>query len=213
MRLAGPEHFSVRRRPAGFTLMETLVVLAICVGLVGLVSGIYRAVARSAVSLRAGAPEWAFQREFRERLLHLFAVTPVSVRPLDGESSELYVLSWVSRAGGNSGKPVIARYRYDQSERVLYYQEQPLPGWWQGAAQGFVPGRLHSEVGEASARKVLTGVDAFSFEYLPRATAERQSDRWLPAWRQDEAPNLVQLRFSRAGRNYTLWFETRVTDG
>ena len=52
----------------GFTLIETLVVTAICAGLVGLMTVLYRAVGTSAQALRAGQQEWLVQRQLRAQL-------------------------------------------------------------------------------------------------------------------------------------------------
>jgi hypothetical protein len=155
--------------------------------------------------------EWALQRQLRDQLLHLFVVAPIAARPVEGGAAELSVFSWQSRAAGTSGKPVLAWYRYDERARVLYYQEQILPPWWPNAT--FDPSRLQYQAPEAAPRPMLTGVEALSFRFLPADATEVRSAQWREAWSQDGAPRLVELHFSRAGRNYTLWFETRSADG
>lgn len=198
-------------RLRGFTLIEILVVLAICVGLVALMAGLYRAVGRSALALRSGGQEWAMQRHLRDQLSHLFVVPRIAGRSLEGGAAELTVYSWQSRSAGTSGMPVLAQYRYDESTRALYYQEQALPAWWPNA--DFDPSRLRYQAREVTPRKLLSGVEELSFRFLPADATEMHAGLWRNAWSQDGVPRLVELHFSRAGRGYTLWFETRSTDG
>jgi len=198
-------------RPGGFTLMEILIVLAICVGLVALVTGVYRSVGRSALSLRSGGHEWSVQHQLRSQLLHVFVAPPIAGRQLEGQASELTVFSWHSRGAGSNGKPVLARYHYDGTKRVLYYQEQALPAWWPTAT--FDLSLLRYQTLQSAPSQLLNGVEDLSFRFLPGDATDIGEAQWRSAWRQDGAPRLVELHFSRAGRSYTLWFETRSADG
>ena len=199
-------------RAGGFTLVEILIVMVICIGLVALVTGLYRSVAQSALALRSGGHEWSAQRQMRDQLLHLFVVSQITGRSVEGAATELTVFSWQSRASGTSGKPVLAHYRYDEPNRVLYYQEQVLPAWWEGAAFDLSP--LKYEALQSKPSQLLTGVEDLSFRFLPADATDIKSQQWRPTWTQEsKVPRLVELRFSRAGRSYTLWFETRSADG
>lgn len=201
-----------RLRYKGFTLIEIMVVLVISVGLVALMAGLYRAVGQSALALRSGQQEWLLQRQLRDQLPRLFGVTPSPLPPIYGRSTELYLTSWQSRAASGEGKPVIAYYRYDERERALYYYEQPLPPWWADAASMYNPDRLRSELRNSEPYKLVTGIDTLEMFYLPTDAPDTRPERWLHEWKQERPPILIQVRFSKAGRNYSIWFETRVID-
>lgn len=199
-------------RHQGFTLIEILVVLAISVGLVALMAGLYRTVAQSALALRSGQQEWLLQRQLREQLPRLFSVHDSPLHSINGRSTELYLASWQSRATFNEGKPVIAYYRYDETDRTLYYHEQPLPPWWANAASMYNPERLQSDLRNSAPYKLATGIAELEILYLPIDAADTRPERWLHEWMHEQPPKLIQLRFNKAGKNYSIWFETRVTD-
>jgi len=195
-------------RHQGFTLIEIMVVLAISVGLVALMAGLYRTVGQSALALRSGQQEWLLQRQLREQLPRLFGVSHSPLHAINGRSTELYLASWQSRATFNEGKPVIAYYRFDERERALYYYEQPLPPWWANAASMYNPEQLQSDLRNSEPYKLVTGIAELELLYLPNDAADTQPERWLHEWKQEQPPKLIQLRFNKAGKNYSIWFET-----
>ena len=199
-------------RQQGFTLIETMVVLAISVGLVALMSGLYRAVGQSALALRSGQQEWMLQRQLREQLPHLFNIEKTPLHPIDGRSTELYLASWQSRGTATEGKPVIAYYHYDRTERALYYHEQPLPPWWANAASMYNPERLQSDLRSTPPRKLVTGITELDMLYLPGDAPDTLPEHWQHEWRKEKPPRLIQLQFIKAGKNYSIWFETRTID-
>ncbi len=208
-----------RHGMSGFTLIEIMVVLLICLGLVTLMTTLYQSVGKSAIALRGGQQEWNVQQQMREQLLHLFNIPanlsniPVNVNPpVAGQSDDLYLASWQSGADASSGKPVLGYYHYEANEGTLYYQETPLPAWWQNNATVFNPSQLQSDVRATPSRKVLTGVDSLEFFYLKKGAADMRQEYWERDWRDPVSPVLIQLQFTKAGRNYTIWFETRSTD-
>lgn len=197
---------------SGFTLIEIMVVLLICLGLVTLMTTLYQSVGKSAIALRGGQQEWNAQQQMREQLLHLFNIPSNVSPPVAGQSSELYLASWQGGADASSGKPVLGYYHYAADERTLYYQENPLPAWWQDKAPAFNPSQLQLDVRAMPSKKVLTGVDSLAFVYLKKGAADMSLKYWERDWKDPAAPVLIQLQFTKAGRNYTIWFETRVTD-
>lgn len=201
-----------RPRNAGFTLIETMVVLVISVGLVALMTGLYRSVGQSAIALRGGQQEWMMQRQLREQALHLFSLPKSAIQPVLGTPAEIYLTSWQSKAGGLDGKPALLHYFYDETDRTLYYQEQPLPPWWTERKNDLEMTRLKSDMQEAPRRKVLTGAETLAFSYLAADAKEPRPQRWVREWRETVAPGLLQIQFLKAGKNYALWFEIRATD-
>jgi prepilin-type N-terminal cleavage/methylation domain-containing protein len=201
-----------RHGMSGFTLIEIMVVLLICLGLVTLMTTLYQSVGKSAIALRGGQQEWNAQQQMREQLLHLFNIPSNVSLPVAGQSSELYLASWQGGADASSGKPVLGYYHYAADERTLYYQENPLPAWWQDKAPAFNPSQLQLDVRAMPSKKVLTGVDSLAFVYLKKGAADMSLKYWERDWKDPAAPVLIQLQFTKAGRNYTIWFETRATD-
>lgn len=199
------------RRAPGFTLMETLVVAAICAGLVVLMTVLYRSVAGSALALRAGPQEWLVQRQLREQLQHLFLAPKMSVKALSGEARELVFCSWQSRAEGLNGKPALVSFRFDAGARTLFYHELPLPAWWSDRTDAWRPERLLETVRAARAIKLLTAVDDVRFVFLA-AGADPRPESWASEWREERPPRLVQMTFTRSGRTYSIWFETLATE-
>lgn len=214
MRPAGPAD---RERPAGpavaqaargFTLIETLVVAAICAGLVALMTVLYKAVGTSAQALRAGQQEWLVQRQLREQLRHLFVVRKSPLKAVSGGSKELVFYTWRSRAQALDGMPTMVYFRYDEGERALYYHELPLPAWWSAQAASWNAARLQQEVRASRAIKLVTAVDDLRFLFLAEGAADPQPEGWAGEWREDKAPRLIQMNFTKAGRTYSIWFET-----
>ena len=194
---------------AGFTLIETLVVAAICAGLVALMTVLYHAVGNSAQALRAGQQEWLVQGQLREQLRHLFVVRNSPLQAVSGASRELVFYSWRSRAHALNGMPVLVYFRYDEGERALYYHELPLPAWWPAQAASWNAARLQEEVRAARAVKMMTAVNDLRFLFLAAdAAADARPEGWAGEWREDKAPRLIQMTFTKAGRTYSIWFET-----
>jgi len=204
-----------RRRaagPRGFTLIETLVVTAICAGLVALMTVLYKAVGTSAQALRGGQQEWLVQRQMREQLRHLFVVPKSSLPSLSGTSNEVVFSSWQSRAHALDGMPMVVYFRYDRGERALYYHELPLPAWWSAQASVWNAAQLREALRASRALKVVAAVDDLRFLFLAEGAADAQPEAWVGEWREDKAPRLMQMNFTKAGRTYSIWFETFAID-
>lgn len=199
-------------RHRGFTLIEIMVVLVISAGLVALMAGLYRTVAQSALALRSGKQEWLLQRQLRDQSQHLFSTAKTPLHPIVGRPSELYLTTWQSRAAGVDGKPVIAYFHYNENDRTLYYHEQPLPPWWAEAASMYNPDRMQAELRDTPPRKLVTGIAELDMLYLPGDAPDTLPERWQHQWSQEKPPALIQLRFTKAGKNYSIWFETRTID-
>lgn len=204
-----------RARPAasraapGFTLVETLVVMALCAGLVALIAVLYRTVGVSAQALRGGQQEWLLQRQVREQLQSLFVVPKSPLKAVSGASKELYFASWRSRAQALSGMPAMVYLRYDEGERALYYHELPLPAWWSAQAASWNTARMQDAVRASRGIRLMTAVDELRFLYLAEDAADPHPQRgWSAEWRGDKAPRLIQMKFTRAGRSYSIWFAT-----
>lgn len=207
-----PGRNTVRAGINGFTLIEIMMVLLICVGLVTLMSALYRSVGKSAIALRGGQQEWKMQQQVREQMLHLFTLKSTALPVISGRPTEIYFASWRSGAEALDGKPVLGYCYYAANERALYYREYPLPPWWQGATLAFEPSKLQMEVRAAPSRKILTGVESLAFAYLQKGATGMRPEHWAHEWQDLAAPGLIQLKFTKAGRNYTILFETRATD-
>jgi prepilin-type N-terminal cleavage/methylation domain-containing protein len=202
-----------RRAGRGFTLIETLVVMAICVGLIAMMTALFRSVGTSAQALRGGQQEWLMQRQVREQLLHLFSMPKATLAPLSGKPNEMYFSSWRSRAQALNGMPAIGYFRYDAATRTLWYHELPLPAWWSGQASEWNASRLQEDVRLAHGFKVLTAVDDLRFRFLADGGEDPLQDRaWVQEWLADKAPRLVQMNFTKAGRSYSIWFSTLALD-
>lgn len=200
-------------KECGFTLIEIMVVLVICLGLVTLMTSLYRSVGKSAIALRGGHQEWAVRQQLRDQFQHLFDLAGETNYPVIGHPTELYLIGWKSKAASLNGKPVFVRYHYDSGERALYYQEYPLPSWWEDNRVARNAMSKDAEILAAPSTKVLTGAEALSWSYLPTTAPNTNTLWWLNEWRLKEPPKLIQLQFSKAGRRYTILFDTRVTHG
>ena len=196
------------RGARGFTLVETLVVAAICVGLAALMTVLYRSVGRSAQAISAGQQEWLVQRQLREQLQQLFVARDSPLQALSGAATELAFSSWRSRAHALDGMPVLAYFRYDAAERSLYYHELPLPAWWSAQAVSWNAVQLREQVRAARAVRIAAAVDDLHFRFLAGAAAGTQPERWASEWRAERPPRVIQLNFTKAGRAYSIWLET-----
>jgi prepilin-type N-terminal cleavage/methylation domain-containing protein len=195
------------RLARGFTLIELLVVMAICTGLVALMTALYKSVATSAQALSSGKQEWLVQRQAREQLQHLFVLPKSPLKAVSGASQDLYFCSWQSRAQALNGPPAMIYFHYDKSARALFYHELPLPAWWSARADSLRPERLQEAVRASHGIKVMTAVDDVSFLFLAEGADDPRLERWAPEWREDKAPRLIQMNFTKAGRSYSIWFE------
>jgi prepilin-type N-terminal cleavage/methylation domain-containing protein len=197
------------RRPArkapGFTLIETLVVLVISVGLVVLMSLLFRSVGHAALALRGGNPEWAVQARLREQLANGFTLPGQAW--LSGDRRELTFLTWKGRMAGLDGKPVVAQYRFDPTERALTYRELPLPAWWDGTKFPSLS-QLAADLNAAAPVKLMGGVDELDLAFVPPDAVDLDARNWQPSWQQTPAPKLVVLKFNRT-RDIALWFDPR----
>ena len=197
------------RGARGFTLIETLVVMALCAGLVALIAVLYRSVGTSAQALRGGQQEWLVQREVRAQLQNLFVAPKSPLKALSGASKELYFCSWQSRAQALNGMPAMVYFRYDEAERALYYHELPLPAWWSAQAAAWNAARMQDAVRNSPGIKLMTAVDGLQFRFLAECAADPHlAQRWAAEWREDKAPRLIQMNFTKAGRSYSIWFAT-----
>ncbi len=200
------------RARRGFTLVEVLVVTAVCVALAVLMTVMYKSVATSALALRSGQQEWLAQRQIREQLMHLFVLPRSALGALSGRAGELYFFTWRSRAEGLNGMPALGYFNYDTEARTLYYRELPLPAWWSDQAKAWSADRLQQAVRATRAAKVMTAVDGVSFRFLSPAPAEPGLQRWLDEWRDERPPRIVQMNFIKAGRTYSVWLETHAVE-
>jgi type II secretory pathway pseudopilin PulG len=196
---------SRRRSAGGFTLIETLVVLVISVGLVITMSLLFRAVAQTTLILRGGNDEWALQSRLREQLRHLLTL-PGEV-PLSADPKEITFTTWKGQRDGHSGKPVIAQYRYAAGERIVFYREVELPAWWP------VPPKfseLRSRLEQAPETRLAAGIDELRFQFVGAETIDLQTFNLQASWQKIEPPQILLLEFSRAARPYSLYLVTRA---
>jgi len=199
------------RTGSGFTLVETLVVLVISVGLVVLMATLYRVVGQAALALGGNDKEWLFQDQLRRQLRQSFAPISGTARPISGTASRLLLLTWSGRYNGVAGKPVLAEYRYRPEARDLVYRELDLPAWW----SDFPPRglRLEGQLSELNGKrehKLLTAIDAFSFGYVADGRIQNEWDGRVDA---GHPPPLVEVRFERGVQRSRWLLRPRLSDG
>lgn len=202
--LARLKHPTRYRRPRGFTLIEILVVLVISVGLVITMALLFRAVARTTVLLRGSNDEWALQTQLREQLRHVLILR--GEPPLNGDQKEVTFTTWRSVRDRHNGKPVIAQYRYEASERIVYYRESEMPAWWP-ASPKTAENRLRLQ--KAHETRLATGIDDLRLQFAAAEATDLDLAKLETSWQQPEMPRLMQLSFTRAERPYVLYLETR----
>lgn len=196
------------QRAPGFTLIETLVVLVISVGLVILMAQLFRSVGQSVLALKGGNPEWTAQSQIREQLNQLFLLPGKPV--VGGGRQELYFFTWRSNVTGTDGKPALAYFEYRADDRALYYREKPLPAWWAEAPQ---LSQERSGIESLTPTKIMAGVEDMRFYFVPPGAQSVEREGWQDTWPAGQVPpRLVVATFSRGGRDYTLWFDLRGTD-
>lgn len=192
------------RAPGGFTLIETLVVLVISVGLVVTMSLLFRAVAHTTLILRGSNDEWTLQTRLREQLRHI--LTLPGEAPFSGDRKEVTFITWKSQRDGHGGKPVIAQYRYEADERSVYYRENTLPAWWP------VPPKfaeLRSRLEQIPETRLASGIDDLQFRFVAADAVDLDPARLQENWQKEVMPRILQLDFTRAARPYTLYLDTR----
>jgi prepilin-type N-terminal cleavage/methylation domain-containing protein len=199
------------RTGSGFTLIETLVVLVISVGLVTLMTTLYRSVGMAAIALAGNDKEWLFQDQLRRQLRHGFAPQGKISQPISGKAGQLLLLTWSGRQNGLAGKPVLAEYRYRPAARELAYRELDLPAWWSDMSAGALQlDRLATELNGMREQSLLTGIDGFSFSY-------HSNGRVAPAWNDPVDAGgptpLVEVRFDRGVQPVKLLFRLRLSNG
>lgn len=194
---------SGRTPSGGFTLIETLVVMVISVGLVILMASLYRTVAHVALILKGGNPEWAVQTLLRNQLAH--GLTLADQASLAGDGRELTLLSWHSRITGLEGKPVIAQYQFDPARRALTYREAPLPAWWGNTSLPALS-KLAEDLRTVAPITLMGAVGSLDFKFIAADAGDLDPTRWKANWQQTVPPKLIVLHFTRT-RDYTLWLE------
>jgi prepilin-type N-terminal cleavage/methylation domain-containing protein len=192
-----------RRLEKGFTLIETLVVLVISVGLVITMGLLFRAVAHTTLILRGSNDEWALQTRLREQLRHI--LTLPGEPPLSGDQKEVTFTTWKSQRDGHAGKPVIAQYRYEAAERSVYYRENELPAWWSKAPKF---AEIRSQLAQAPETRLASGIDDLRFEFIAAEATDLKPASLKANWQQADMPRIMVLNFTRAARPYTLYLQT-----
>lgn len=208
MKPASPERHGIR----GFTLVETLVVLVISVGLVAIMTSLYRSVAHAAMALGGNKQEWAFQEQLRDQLRHGFTLPGGKSGALFGEGRRLVFLTWKSRITGFDGKPVVADYRYDPQARSLSYREAPLPAWWEDNSALNESRRLSALVQEVTEKPLVSGVEAAAFSFFPSGAAISRETIGADDWSESGLPGLIVVQFMRNQHDHMLWLEPRVAN-
>ena len=199
-------------RPAsparGFTLIEILVVLTLSLGMVLTVTQLYRATGRTLQSLRGIDREWQLQHSLRSQARALYLVTDTPQLRLYGDDRQLILPTWQSRRTGRDGPPVLARYRYDSSQRSLYYQEIPLPPPWADDPSQLDSQSLGQSLDQRHDTLLLNGMEEARFEYLANAEDFSSGRTWMNNWGSEQAqsaPLRARLSFERGGRRYEFW--------
>jgi prepilin-type N-terminal cleavage/methylation domain-containing protein len=200
-------------RQRGFTLIETVVVLAISVGLVVLTSLLFRSVGQAALALGGDRDEWMLQRQLRQQLAHGFVASNLASRVLIGEPDRLVFFTWRSRIFGADGKPVLAEYRFDPSRRALLYRELPLPAWWDIDRAPRSPGDLLTWLERVPEAKLVGGLESLTFAYLPASATSAEAEQLRDSWRETAPPRLVFAKYAKGARDIELWLALRATHG
>ncbi len=194
---------STIRRGRGFTLIETLVVLVISVGLVITMGLLFRAVAQTTLILRGSNDEWSLQTRLREQLRHILTLPEET--SLSGDRQQITFATWKSQRDGHAGKPVISQYRYEATERSVYYRENELPAWWPKAPK-FADIRARLE--QAPEARIASGIEELRFEFIAAEAASLEPANRKTDWQQADIPRITVLSFTRAARTYTLYLQT-----
>ena len=194
-------------QPAGgFTLVELLVVILIATTLVVFLTALYRMVGRTAVGLSKMGDEWTASQFMRRQYLLLHPAT-LDFGLFRGNETELAFVSYVSARHGETGPPVLVRYRYEPDRGRLLYEEADLPPWWQDNAPSLNE-QLFALIGDWWQDTVYVQIDSLRFGYAAPALTGNQ---WQTRWDQSNSePQLVRIELTRLGTRRSLVLETGV---
>ena len=187
--------------------------MLISVGLVVMMTALFRTVGHASLALGGSTQEWRFQELLRDQLRHGFTLPGAKNGSLAGETTRLVFLTWKSRVNGFDGKPVVAEYSYDPQARSLSYREAALPSWWEDVSTMSEPHQLAALLEGMSAKQLVGGVEAASFAFLSPETSALDKTRGLDRWFEARLPGLVVLSFTRSQHETRLWLEPRATHG
>jgi len=197
---------------AGFTLIETLVVLVISVGLVILMAALFRQVGHATLALGGDQEEFGFQQLVRDQLGNTLALPGDSVARLNGDAESIRFLTWKSRRLGFDGKPVVVEYRLEPKTRTIIYREADLPAWWSDDRVQFDDRNL-LDLLRASPQSVLVrGVETLRIEYLAALPAGADFLRPQDSWTTPVPPRLIHLTWERGARTQNLWLDVKATN-
>lgn len=197
----------------GFTLIEILVVLLLCLGIVAIITQVYRATGKTLQSLGGAEKEWYLQQDLRQQAHALLLDPQNPALKVEGHPQQLYLPTWQSRRTGRDGKPVLARYTLDQGARTLAYQEIPLPAWWSPDKTRLDTRYLAQDMPVAADTILLRGLEDGQFSYLENAETFTEAGNWTGTWEKDSPPQLIKLVFARGGRHYEFWLDLRTQGG
>lgn len=203
--------FARRSGPTkGFTLIETLVVMAISVMLVMLMTGLFRTVGSALIAMGGDEEEWRLQTLLRDQLRNGH-VTKDRGDFLVGERDEIILTTWKGRRFGFDGPPVIARYRYNAQNRSIDYQEVPLPDWWSPQPRAQDLRQLSYLLDQdQSAAHLVRAVDSVEFSYYSGRSDSAPAPSAVTHWLEPAAPTAIVVRFSRAQQLNEYWLEPRA---
>lgn len=206
--------FARTKSPArGFTLIETLVVMAISVALVIMMTGLFRVVGNAFIAIGGDDEEWRLQTLLRDQLRNGH-VTQTRPEFLAGDRDEITLATWKGRRFGFDGQPVIARYRFNAQNRSIDYQEAALPDWWSAQTRPQdlrqLSYLLDQEPGTAH---LVRGVDSVEFAYYPQRSDAAPVPSVANRWTDPAAPAAIVIHFSRAQQDNEYWLEPRAIRG
>jgi prepilin-type N-terminal cleavage/methylation domain-containing protein len=195
-----------RHRNNGFTLIETLIAVAIGSFVIAVAVSLQRTVVRAGESLSSGETDWTAEQFVRRQFWESDETLAQKFSLKDGDTDHFSFVTHRSARFGMNGAPVLATYYYDQRDRVLRYRETTLPNFWSAAPDSH---RLSYDYLETRsdddgtwAGVLFTGIDHVDFRFWNGSTREWQSDlRDL-----SKSLSVVQIRLegSRGSRELTL---------
>lgn len=197
----------------GFTLIETLVVLAVSVLLVTLMTGLYRTIGKAYLALGDDSSEWQLQTLLRDQLRNGH-VTARRRQFILGDNNELLIATWLGRINGRDGPPVLAHYRFDSARRGITYQETDLPAWWEidGDPENLSLLRQRYAAGDDS-RLLVNGVETLEISYIPPRKGVERHIEIRTQWAENSSPTAVRFTYDRAGKTTAFWLEAKAYGG
>jgi len=191
--------FPRTRNESGFTLIELVLATLISALVMGIMSACLSFALRAWESTQKKQPDHsAALVDLLKLQLSEFDPTPIRFEegphPLfRGNANTLVFATGHSVKAISGGVPVIARYTYDKSSKVLLYSELPLDPYHPGTIKQFT--RAKSTGGEKEKfRSYRVDVADFSLSY-----GVKDKDQFIEKWeREDVLPNSVLL-------NWTTW--------